>query len=141
MFKIKLYLFAAFTLLLISCSKKTAVITNNREGWHKIGQHTVDFKSVRDELALVGATGFSKLHLVAFDATVFIQKMEVYYENGKQQDFNFQKPLKEDDQSFVVDLPGIESSITKVAFIYKTLPNEGKDKAMIELYGYKMEKK
>ena len=128
------------TLLLLSaigCSKKTTLVVSDRDGWQKIEESIVNFEKEREEINLVGANSFAKLRLVVFDAAIDLQDMEVYYENGKKQDVSLRTPMKEDEKSRIIDVYGKESSITKVVFTYKTLPNKEKEKGMLQLWGFK----
>ena len=120
-----------------ACSKKTTLVVSDREGWQKIEESIVNFEKETEEINLVGSNNFAKLKLVVFDAPIDLQDMHVYYENGKQQDVSLHTPMKEDEQSRVIDVYGKESPITKVVFTYKTLPNKEKEKGMVQLWGYK----
>jgi hypothetical protein len=121
-----------------SCSRKTTLVVGDREGWHKITETIVNFEKEREEITLVGSNSFAKLRLVVFDASIDLQDMEVYYENGKKQDVSLRTPIKEDEKSRIIDVTGKESSITKVVFSYKTLPNKEREKGMVQLWGYKI---
>jgi hypothetical protein len=121
----------------VSCSKKTTLVVSDREGWQKIEESIVNFETEKEEINLVGSNSFAKLKLVVFDAPIELNDMKVYYENGKEQDVTLSKQMKEDEQSRVIDVFGNESSITKVIFTYKTLPNKEKEKGMVQLWGYK----
>jgi hypothetical protein len=127
------------TLLLatFSCSKKTTLVVSDREGWQKIEESIVNFEKEREEITLVGSNSFAKLRLVVFDAAIDLQEMEIYYENGRKQDVSLRSPMKEDEKSRVIDVFGKESPITKIIFTYKTLPNQEKEKGMLQLWGYK----
>ena len=130
-------LLLALVLIAASCHRKTSMIISDRDGWHKIGESIVDFKKEKEEIVLKGANRFAKLQLVAFDAAIDLQDMEVYYENGKMQNISLKTIIMQDKKSRVIDVMGKESSITKVVFVYKTLPNLEKEKGMLELWGYK----
>jgi len=124
-------------LAMFSCSKKTTLVVSDREGWQKIEESIVNFEKEREEITLVGSNSFAKLRLVVFDAAIELQDMEIYYENGRKQDVSLRSPMKEDEKSRIIDVYGKESSITKIAFTYKTLPNQEKEKGMLQLWGYK----
>jgi hypothetical protein len=40
-------------------------------------------------------------------------------------------------ESRVIDVPGAEKDIARISFVYKTIPNQAKDKAHVEIWGYK----
>ena len=46
--------------------------------------------------------------------------------------------MQEDERSRIIDVYGKESSITKVVFTYKTIPNKEREKGMLQLWGYKI---
>ena len=130
-------IFLALLLIAAACSKKTSLVVGDREGWHKIQESIVDFKSEREEITLVGSNRFAKLRLVVFEASVELQDMEVYYESGRKQEVSLRGPLKDAEQSRIIDVYGKESSITKVIFTYKTLPNKANEKGTLQLWGFK----
>lgn len=127
----------ALLILVGGCHRKTAMVVSDRDGWHKIGETYVDFTKEREEIVLKGSNRFAKLQLVVFDASIELQDMEVYYEDGKKQDIALRTQMTEDKKSRVIDVMGKESSITKVVFVYKTIPNKEKEKGMLQIWGYK----
>jgi len=128
---------AILLLVTFACSKKTTLVVSDKEGWHKIEESIVNFEKEREEITLVGSNSFAKLRLVVFDAAIELLDMEVYYENGKKQDVSLRTTMKEDEKSRIIDVYGKESSITKIIFTYKTLPNKENEKGMLQLWGYK----
>ena len=124
-------------LLIFGCSKKTTLVVSDRDGWQKIEESIVNFEKEREEITLVGSNSFAKLRLVVFDAAIELHDMEIYYENGKKQDVSLRSTMKEDEKSRIIDVYGKESSITKIIFTYRTLPNQEKEKGMLQLWGYK----
>jgi len=124
-------------LVMLGCSKKTTLVVSDRDGWQKIEESIVNFEKEREEINLVGSNNFAKLRLVVFDAAIELQDMEIYYENGRKQDVSLKSQMKEDEKSRIIDVYGKESSITKIIFTYKTLPNQEKEKGMLQLWGYK----
>src|SRR5690349_6597173 len=120
-------LMIALLTLTVGCSKKTTLVVGDREGWTKIEESAVNFETEREEIALVGSNSFAKLRLVVIDAPIELEDMEIYYENGKKQDVSLKSTMKEDEMSRVIDVMGKESSIKKVVFTYKTIPNKAKE--------------
>ena len=130
----------ALILLIVSgsgCSKKTTLVVSDKDGWQKIEESIVDFEKEREEITLVGSNSFAKLRLVVFDAAIELHDMEIYYENGRKQDVSLKRKMEEDERSRIIDVFGKESPITKVIFTYKTLPNQEKEKGMLQLWGFK----
>ena len=124
-------------ILTIGCSKKTTLVISDRDGWQKIEESIVNFEKEKEEISLVGSNSFAKLRLVVFDADIELHDMEIYYENGKKQDVSLRTTMKEDEKSRIIDVYGKESSITKIIFTYRTLPNQEKEKGMLQLWGFK----
>lgn len=137
--KIKLIyaLFTSFLIVITGCSRKSAVVIGDRDGWHKIAESSVSFEKEREEITLVGSNRFAKLQLFVYDASIDLQDMDIYYENGNKQHVAQLTPLIENRKSKIIDVQGAESSITKVTFVYKTVPNKEKEKGMIQLWGFK----
>src|SRR6188768_654741 len=125
-----------FLLLVIAaCSKKTTLVVSDRDGWQKIEESIVNFEKEREEITLVGSNSFAKLRLVVFDAAIELHDMEIFYENGRKQEVSLKLKMQEDEKSRIIDVYGKESPITKVIFTYKTLPNQEKEKGMLQLWG------
>lgn len=136
-FHMKNMLIALILIVSASCSKKTTLVVSDREGWQKIEESIVNFEKENEEINLVGSNSFAKLKLVVLDAAIELHDMVIYYENGKKQDVSLKTSMKEDEQSQIIDVYGKESSITKITFTYKTIPNKEKEKGMVQLWGYK----
>ena len=134
----KQILMALLLLVITSCSKKTTLVVSDKDGWHKIEESIVNFDMEREEITLVGSNSFAKLRLVLFDASIELHDMEIYYENGRKQDVSLKSTMQEDERSRIIDVYGKESSITKVVFTYKTIPNKEREKGMLQLWGYKI---
>ena len=49
-------------------AQKVEVVTNDKPGWHKIGETRVDFKTDRDVVKVIGADRFKALQIKAVDA-------------------------------------------------------------------------
>ena len=119
-------------------AQQPAVMVSTTPGWHKIGSSTVDFKTDRDEITVLGNDKFTQLKLRVEDAAVDIQDLEVYFENGTKQDVQVRVPMKPGTESRVIDLEGGTREIKKVVFVYKTVGNTD-TKATVVLYGMKPE--
>jgi hypothetical protein len=116
---------------------KPAVVLSDKEGWHKIGETTVNLKEERDEVGVIGADKFAKLKFKIDDASVDLNDMDIYYHDGTKQNVALSTPLRDGKESRIIDIPGGEKAIKRIAFRYKTLPNQGKDKAHVEIWGLK----
>jgi hypothetical protein len=117
-------------------SQKPAVVTSNEEGWQKIGEITADFKMQDESIVVLGADQFEAIRLKVTDAPINIDRLRVFYESGKTEEFDVQHELQVGAETKTLDLEG-NGAIKKVAFTYKTLPNFRGEKAHVELYGLK----
>jgi hypothetical protein len=132
-----LILLATFFCAVMVHAQKPEVVTNNKPGWHKIGDANVNFKTDKDEFVVIGKDRFKSIRLKVTDAPVHLEDLQVFYEGGGKEDV----PLKEDfsagSESRVIPLKNNSAEINKVTFIYRTQPNKKVDKAHIELWGLK----
>jgi hypothetical protein len=135
----KLLLLTTFSFLFILMVKaqKPEIIMSNKPGWHKIGETTVNFKTDKDALLVLGADKFKSILIKVTDAPIHLDDLEVYYESGNKQDVQIRSDFKKGGESHVIDLNGLGRNLKKVAFKYRTVPNWKGDKAHVELYGYK----
>ena len=118
-------------------AQKVEVVTNNKPGWHKIGETTVDFKVDRDVVKVWGADRFKALQIKATDAPVHIEDMQIVYENGEPEDIAIRYDFKKGTVSRAIDLKGYERKIKEISFVYRTVPNWKGEKAHVEIYGLK----
>jgi hypothetical protein len=117
---------------------KPAVIVSDKPGWHEIGELSVDFKNDRDELKVIGKDKFKQIKLKAEDAAIEFNDIEVYFENDNTpQKIHVGIILKENEETKPIDLEGRNKPINKIVFMYKTAPNQQKEKGEIEVYGLK----
>jgi hypothetical protein len=113
------------------------VEVNDKTGWHKIGETIVSFSKERDEIAVLGADRYAKLKFKVTDAGIMISDITISYEDGTKQDVPVSSTMAMGAESRVVDIPGAEKDIARISFVYKTVPNQAKDKAHVEIWGYK----
>lgn len=114
-----------------------AVMVSDKAGWHKIGERDVDLVKDRDEILVVGADRFSAIKFKVTEASIDLLMLEVYYESGDKQDINVGTQIMAGSESRVIDLNGGERNLKKIVFVYKTLPNQKKEKAEVEVWGLK----
>jgi hypothetical protein len=110
---------------------------NDKTGWHKIGEMVVSFAKERDEIAVLGADRFAKLKFKVTDAGIMISAMTISYEDGTKQDVPVALTFNAGQESRVIDIPGAEKDIARISFVYKTIGNQAKDKAHLEIWGLK----
>jgi hypothetical protein len=118
-------------------AQKPAVVLSNEPGWHKIGEITASFKMEDESIAVLGADKFAAIKLRVTDAPINIVHVQVFYEDGQMEEVDVKNELTAGSETRVIDLAGSDKELKKVAFTYKTLPNQKDEKAHIELYGYK----
>jgi hypothetical protein len=137
----KKLILAAFVIIAATVSpaiaQKPAVVVNDKPGWHKIAENTVSFNKDRDEVVILGADHFKKIKLKVSNAGIDLRDLEVYYENGGRQDVAVRNVIKEGGETREIDLEGKDRALKKIVLVYKTIPNQEKDKAHVEIYGLK----
>ena len=117
-------------------AQKPAVMTNDKAGWHKIGETTVNMKSEKDEIVVMGKDRFKSLKIVVTDHPIYLSSMVVYFEGGTTEDATLSADLKPGAESRVIDLKGTKE-LKKVTFVYKTAANAKNERAHVELWGLK----
>jgi hypothetical protein len=116
-------------------AQKPGVVVSDKPGWHKIGEVTASFKMDNEAISAIGADMFKSIKLKVMEAPVNIESLKVYYEDNDIEDIPVRSELKEGAETRVINIKN--KDIKKVSFVYKTLPNSGKDKARVELWGMK----
>jgi hypothetical protein len=134
-------IFFALTLAMFAVSgiyaQKVAVVTDNKAGWQKIGETTVNFKADRDVVKVWGADAFKAIKIKATDAPVHIGNLLVVYQDGEPDDIPVRFDFKAGTESRPIDLEGKNRRIKQIDMIYKTIPNWKGEKAHIEIWGLK----
>ena len=118
-------------------AQKPAVVISNEPGWHKIGEITADFNMDSESISVHGADEFTAIKLKVTDASLNIERLQVFYESGDMEEINLRSQINENAESSVINLKHPDRDIQKVTFTYKTVPNATEDKAEVELYGLK----
>ena len=118
-------------------SQKPGVVISDKDGWHKIGETTVDFKTEKDEIAVIGADKFNSVKIKVEKETINLESFDIYFEDGSHQSVNIAKEIKAPGETREVKIDGGERALKKIAFVYKTLPNSKDKKAHLELWGHK----
>ncbi len=120
--------------------KKVVAVTSDKKGWHKIGEMTASFAKERDVMVVVGADKFAAIQIKVTNADINISDIEVFYENGSQEDIKVRSEIKNGGESRVIDLTGGERNLKKITFVYKTVGGSA-DKAQLEVWGLKTNSK
>jgi hypothetical protein len=118
-------------------AQKVEVVTSDKPGWHKIGETTVDFKTDKDKVYILGNDHFKSLKLKATDAPVHIENLEVVYGDGDPEEIPVRYDFKAGSESRSINLKGSDRKIKEINLVYRTIPNWKGDKAHIEIWGLK----
>ena len=135
--KIILFVFSALLVVNALQAQKPRIITKNKKGWHKIGDAKVDFKTDNDKFILIGKDKFKSLQVKAKDAPIIIENITVEYKSKVKEDLTPDSELKTGAESKIFELQHSNTEIKNVTFIYRTAPNSGTTKAVIELWALK----
>lgn len=112
------------------------VIISDKDGWHKIGETTVDFKAESDNIVVIGADRFAAILIKVTDAPMLLVSFDIYFENEERQNVPVGLEIRGPGETKAITLKG-EKSIKKVHFYYKTIGNDSSKKAHVELWGLK----
>ena len=121
-------------------AQRVEVMTSTKEGWHKIGETTVNLKKDTDEILVIGENRFTELKFVVKETPIDIISLKLHFSEGNDQTVKVNSPIKANGESHKISLTGGERKIEKIIFVYKTLPNRQDDKAHVEIWGYKNKK-
>ena len=123
-----------------SAVEMPGIVLSDKKGWHKIGERTINWKMDHDEIVVIGADRFSALKLKAEFGSIDLRGIDVVYESGDNQKIQIQNPIKAGTETRVIDLNGGERSLKKIVFVYKTIPDQSEEKALVEVWGLKTNK-
>jgi len=118
-------------------AQKPAVVTDNEDGWKKIGETTASFKMQNESIVVYGADEFSAIKLKIKDAPLNIERLQVFYESGEMEELEIPVEFSNDNETPAIELSHPDRDIQKVAFTYQTSENADGEKAEVELYGLK----
>jgi hypothetical protein len=135
----KLFFLLSAVIISVSSLKaqKVAVVTNNKPGWHKIGETNVDFKIDKDVIKVWGADSFKAIRIKTTDAPVHIEGLQVIYDNGDPEDIEVRSDFKAGTESKEINLNGANRNIKQIDFVYRTVPNQKAEHAHVEIWGLK----
>jgi len=130
---IMMLLVATQTSLLAQAPK---VVVSDKEGWHKIGETTVDFTKETDEILIIGANKFSSLKIKVTDAPINLGSFDIIFDNNEKQKVAVGQEFKTPGETKQISFGG-EKTVKSVVFSYKTINSNADEKAHVELWGYK----
>jgi len=121
-------------------AQKVEVMTSSKEGWHKIGETTVNFKKDTDEILVIGENKFTELKFAVKDTPIDLLSLELFFTSGKSQNIKVNNPIEANGESHSIPFKGGQRKLKKIVFVYKTLPNRKDERAHVEIWGYKAKK-
>lgn len=122
--------------VLFSITALKAQNKSSDNGFTKIGETSVDFKTSNAVINISGDGTFKSLHIKTPDAPVHIESISVVYQNGAPQKVPVRYDFKAGAESRDINLTG-KSNIKEVDVAYKNVPNDKSAKATIEILGSK----
>jgi hypothetical protein len=135
--RLVLLMISTFLTFSLVHAQKPEVITNNKAGWHKIGDAKVDFKTDKDKFVIIGKDRYKSLQVKVKDAAVHMESMQISYEGGGTEDVALNTQYKPGAESKTIELRNGSAEIKNVTFVYHTVSNGTNPKAEIELWGLK----
>lgn len=121
-------------------AQKVEVITSTKEGWHKIGTTTVSFKKETDQVFVMGHNKFTQLKFKVKETPIELVSLDLHYSKGSPQKITVNNTIAANGESQLIKFDSGERSLTKITFVYKTLPNRKDERAHVEIWGYKKKK-
>jgi len=118
-------------------AQKPAVVITDKDGWHKIGETVVDFKTDKDEIIVIGADRFAYVKIKVTDAPINLVSFDIYFEDGTHQTVAIGEQINSPGATREIQIDGGERSIKKVSFVYNTVSTAKIKKARVELWGLK----
>ncbi|MES2573508.1 MAG: hypothetical protein V4572_01070 [Bacteroidota bacterium] len=112
------------------------VVVSDKDGWHKIGETTVNLEKESDKILIVGANKFAAIKIKVTEAPIRLESFIIHFDNDEKRDVKIGQEIKNQGETAVVDLGG-ERVIKQIDFFYHTI-GQGKDKkAHVEVWGLK----
>lgn len=105
------------------------------DGWTKLGERRVSFKSEEDVIHVSGIRG--KFDTIAFHvdkAPIFMKSIRMFYGNGQSQTIQINRRLYEGKRSMPFRLAGGERIINKIELDYRTAVG-GHNWSEVTVYG------
>ena len=109
-----------FLVLLVGLCLVLAAATVGAEGWQRLGQRIVDYRTTPEVITVVGDPGaFAKLSLQVRESSLEIVNVKVYVADGQTFDVTLNKYLGPGGETPAIEIPGGPKAIQKVEFTYK----------------------
>ena len=132
--------FVLLLLLVVSQSSVLAqtpkVVVSDKDGWHKIGETKVNFKTETDKILVVGANRFSSIKIKVAEAPINLESFVIYFDNDEKQTVTVGQEFNVPGETREIAFGG-EKNVKRIEFTYKTLGDTSDKKAQVELWGFK----
>src|SRR5688572_20606919 len=112
-------------------AQKPAVVSSNEPGWRHIGHITASFKGQTESIEVLGADEFTAIKLKVTEATLHIERLQVFYESCDMEEIDVRSNINSDSETQSFTLKHPDRDISKVSFTYRTVANASGDKADI----------
>lgn len=112
------------------------VVVSDKDGWHKIGETTVNHDKETDKIQILGANRFASIKIKVTDAPIRLEYFDIHLDNGEVKNVKIGQEIKKEGETAVVHLGG-EKNIKSVDFFYHTIGQPKDKKAHVELWGLK----
>ncbi len=108
-----LVLFVGLCLVLVAA-------TVGAEGWQRLGQKVVDYRTTPAVITVVGDPGtFAKLNLMVRESSLEIVNVKVYVADGQTFDVTLKQYVSPGRETKAIEIPGGPKAIQKVEFTYR----------------------
>ena len=125
-------LFAGFMISAFSFTPLKSITYAQR--WEKLGEIKTLFNEGKAQIEVRPSKSFFKaLQLKVRGGAVTIQKMVVYFRNGKTKEIEIRNNFEDGSDSRIIDLPGNRRVIEKIVVWYQVTPTGRKP--TVELWG------
>jgi hypothetical protein len=121
----------------VTFAQKPAVVADSKPGWHRIAGLEADFTKDHESVHIMGNDEFAALRFRVEDAAIHIDKMQIFYESGDQEDLDVKSDFQKGETSKDLQLKHAGRDITRISFTYHTIQNDKSKKAELEIYGLK----
>src|ERR1043165_9761588 len=96
------FLFVFLLYSICALAQKPVILTNDKPGWHRMGELTMNDKADTVFAEIIGADAFSALRLKMEKGTVIIYEADIVFEEGPSQCITLEQKLNEGEQTKVL---------------------------------------
>jgi len=110
--------------LLVGLCLVLASATVGAEGWQRLGQRVVDYRTNPEAITVVGnPAAFAKLSLQVSRSSLEILAVKVHVADGQTFEVTLNKYVGAGRETSAIEIPGGPKAIQKVEFTYKRGPD------------------